>query len=112
MHGILDYLEVVVEPSFSCERFEVSAAVVLECQDFVACGCPGVAPYEEEAALFYASLMDHRALMEVQEAWEHADDEAMAHGEHAALRPFLQETVAHSDSFVLDEPMLVGEPRS
>jgi len=112
MHGILDYLEVVVEPSFSCDRFEVSAAVVLECQDFLACGCPGVAPYDEaELCAYYASLMDHRALMDVQEAWEHADDEARAHGEHAALRPFLQETVAHSEAFVLDEPMLIGEPR-
>jgi len=105
MHDILDYLEVVVPPAFSCDEFEVSAAVVLECQDFVAIGCPGVAPSEEEAALYYASLMDHRSLVAVLSAWEHADDEARAHGEHAALWPFLQETVAHSSSLALSEPM-------
>jgi hypothetical protein len=100
----LDYLEVVVPPAFSCDEFEVSAALVLECQDFVARGCPGV-PYEEEAALYYASLMDHRSLVELRSAWEHADDEARAHGEHAALRRFLQETVAHSASLALAEPI-------
>ena len=104
MHDILEYLEVVVPPAFSCDEFEVSAAVVLECQDFVACGCPGVAPSEEEEALYYASLMDHRALVAVLSAWERADDEARAHGEHAALRPFLQETVAHSASLALADP--------
>ena len=108
MHDILDYLEVVVPPAFSCDEFEVSAAVVLECQDFVACGCPGVAPYEEEVALYYASLVDHRSLVAVRSAWEHADDEARAHGEHAALRPFLRETVAHSAALALAEPIPPG----
>jgi hypothetical protein len=111
MHDILEYLEVVVPPAFSCDEFEISAAVVLECQDFVACGCPGVAPYEEEEALFYASLMDHRALMAVRSAWEHADHEARARGEHAALRPFLLETVAHSMSLALAEPDVANRPR-
>jgi hypothetical protein len=104
MREILDYLQVVVPPSFCCDEFEVSAEVVLECQDFVADGCPGVA-YEGEAAMYYASLMDHHSLVEVRSAWEHADDEARAHGEHAALRPFLQETVAHSESLALAEPI-------
>jgi hypothetical protein len=108
MHDILEYLEVVVPPAFSCDGFEVSAAVVLECQHFVACGCPGVAPYEEETALYYASLMDPRSLEAVRSEWEHADDEARAHGEHAALRPFLQNTVAHSKSLALAEPIPRG----
>jgi hypothetical protein len=90
-HDILDYLDVVVPAAFSCDEFEVSATVVLECQDFVASGCPGVPPFEEEEALYYASLMDHRSLVEVRCAWEEAD--------HAALGPFLQETVAHSACF-------------
>src|SRR4051812_42856525 len=76
MHGILEYLEVVVPPAFSCDEFEVSAAVVLECQDFVASGCTGVAPYEEEEAQYFASLMDHRSLVAVLSAWEQADGEA------------------------------------
>lgn len=108
MHDILEYFEVVVPPAFSCDEFGVSAAVVLECQEFVACGCPGVAPYEEEEALFYASLLDHRLLVELRSAWEHADDEARAHGAHAALRPFLQETVEHWQSLALAEPIPPG----
>ena len=68
-------------------------------------GCPGVAPCEEEAALYYASLMDHRSLVAVCSAWEQAETEARAHGEHAALRPFLQETVAHSASLALANPI-------
>src|SRR3954454_10756788 len=74
MQDILDYLEVVVPPAFSCDEFEVSAAVVLECQDFVACGALGVAPSELEEALYYASLMDHGSLVAVRCAWEHAAD--------------------------------------
>jgi hypothetical protein len=105
MHDVLDYFDVVVPPAFCCDEFEVSATVVLECQDFVASGCPGVAPYEEEEALYYASLMDHRSLLAVRSAWEHADTEARAHGQHAALRPFLQETVAHSTSLALANPI-------
>jgi len=105
MHEVLDYLDVVVPPVFCCDAFEVSAAVVLECQDFVAAGCPGVAPCDEEEALYFASLMDHRSLVAVRSAWEHADSEARAHGQHAALRPFLQETVAHSASLALANPI-------
>src|SRR3954467_10538723 len=105
MHDILEYLEVVVPPAFSCDEFEVSAAAVLECQDFVACGCPGVPPYEEEEALYYASLMDPRSLGPGRGPWEHAGDGAQAHGEHAALRPFLREAVAHSTSLALAEPI-------
>ena len=101
MHDVLDYLDVVVPSAFSCDEFEVSATVVIECQDFVATGCPGVAPCSEEEALYYASLSDHRSLVEVRTAWEHADTEARAHGQHAALRPFLQEAVAHSASLAL-----------
>jgi hypothetical protein len=101
----LDYLDVVVPPAFCCNEFEVSAAAVFECQDFVAIGCPGVAPYEEEEALYYASLMDHRSLVAVRSAWAHADTEARAHGQQAALRPFLQETVAHSASLALANPI-------
>jgi hypothetical protein len=108
MHDILDYLQVVVPPAFSCDEFDVSAAVVLECQDFVASGCPGVAPYEAEEALYYASLVDHGSLVTVRSAWEHAHDEARAHGQHVALRPFLQETVAHSASLALAEPIPPG----
>ena len=74
MHDILEDLGVVVPPAFSCDEFEVSAAAVLECQDFVADGCPGVPPYEEEEALYYASLIDHRWLVAVRSAWAHADD--------------------------------------
>jgi hypothetical protein len=101
MHDVLDYLDVVVPPAFSCDEFEISAAVVLECQDFLASGCPGVPPYEAEEALYYASLMDHRLLVAVRTAWEHAETEAQAHGHHAALRPFLRETVASSSSLTL-----------
>ena len=103
MHDILEYLEVVVPASFACGEFEIAAVVVLECQDFVARGCPGVAPDGQEAALYYASLIDHRSLVEVRSAWKHADDEARAHGEHAELGPFLHETIAHSASLALDE---------
>lgn len=105
MHDVLDYLDVVVPPAFYCDEFEVSATVVLECQDFLAAGCPGVAPYEEEEALYFASLVDHRSLVAVRSAWEHADTEARAHGQHAALRLFLQETVAHSASLALARPI-------
>ena len=108
MHDILDCLDVVVPPAFSCDEFEVSAAVVLECQDFVARGCPGVAPYEEEEALYFASLMDHESLVAVCSAWEHADGEARAHGEHAMLRTFLLETIAQSGSLALAEPIPPG----
>jgi len=104
MHDVLDYLDVVVPSAFSCDEFEVSATVVLECQDFLASGCPGVGPFEEEEALYFASLMDHGSLVEVRSAWEQADNEARAHGEHAALRPFLQETVAHSVFLTLAHP--------
>lgn len=92
-HDILEYLEVVVPPAFECDEFEVSAAVVLECQDFVARGCPGVAPSEEEEALYYASLIDHDSLVAVRSDWEHAD--------HEALGQFLEETIAHSASLAL-----------
>jgi hypothetical protein len=105
MHEALDYLDVVVSPAFCCDAFEVSATVVLECQDFVASGCPGVAPCEQEEALYYASLMDHRSLAAVRSAWEHADAEARARGRRAALRPFLKETVAHSASLALANPI-------
>lgn len=101
MRDILDYLEVVVPPAFCCDELKFSAAVVFECQDFVASGCPGVPPYEEEEAMYFASLINHRSLVEVLCAWEQADDEARAHGEHAALRPFLQEAVAHSSSLAI-----------
>jgi hypothetical protein len=104
MHDVLEYLDVLVPPAFCCDEFEVSAALVLECQDFLACGCPGVAPCEAEEALFYASLIDHRSLLAVRSAWERAENEALAHGQHAALRPFLQETVAHSASLALASP--------
>lgn len=105
MDDILDYLDVVVPPAFSCDEFEVSASVVLECQDLMARGCPRLAPYDEEEALYYASLMDHRSLVAVRSAWEHADGEARAHGEHATLRPFLLEMIAHSASLALAEPL-------
>jgi hypothetical protein len=105
MHDVLDYLDVVVPSAFSCDEFEVSATVVIECQDFLASGCPGVAPSEEEEALYYASLMDHDSLAAVRDAWEQADSEAQAHGEHAALRPFLQEAVAHSALLALAWPI-------
>ncbi len=108
MDDILDYLDVVVPPAFSCDEFEVSAGVVLECQEFVARGCPGVSPYDEEEALYYASLMDHRSLVAVRSAWEHADDEARAHGERATLRSFLLETIAHSASLALAQPIPPG----
>jgi hypothetical protein len=101
MHDVLEYLDVVVPPAFCCDEFEVSAAVVIECQDLLASGCQGVAPYDKEEALYYASLIDHRSLVAVRAAWEHAVAEALAHGQHAALRPFLQETVAHSASLTL-----------
>ena len=68
MIDILDYVEVVVPPAYSCGEFEVAASVILECQDFVAAGCPGVAPYEL-APLYFASLADHRSLVELRSAW-------------------------------------------
>lgn len=105
MDDVLEYLDVVVPPAFACDEFEVSAAVVLDCQDFVACGCPGVAPDGEAEALYYASLMEHRLLVAVRAAWQDADEAARAHGGHAALGPFLQETVAHSASLALAEPI-------
>ena len=56
---ILEFVDVVVPPAYSCGEFEVTASTILECQDFVAAGCPGVAPYEL-APLYFASLADHR----------------------------------------------------
>ncbi len=103
MHDILDYLDVVVPPAFSCGEFEVSATVVLECQDLVARGCPGLTPYDEEEALYYASLMDHRSLEAVRSAWDE-DQDARELGEDAALRRFLQQTIGQSVSFALAEP--------
>ena len=69
MSDILDYVDVVVPPAYSCDEFEVPASVILECQDFVASGCPGVAPYDELEALYFASLADHRSLVELRSAW-------------------------------------------
>lgn len=65
---ILEFVDVVVPPAYSCGEFEVTASTILECQDFVAAGCPGVAPYEL-APLYFASLADHRLLVELRSAW-------------------------------------------
>jgi hypothetical protein len=63
MSDVLNDLNVVVPPAYSCSEFEVSSSVILECQDFVACGCPGIAPYDELEPLYFASLADHNALV-------------------------------------------------
>jgi len=97
VRDILEYVEVVVPPAFSCGEFEVSAAVILECQDFVARGCPGVAPYVL-APLYFASLMDHRSLVELRSAWLRLSDEAAAHGERAALRPAISNAASDSSA--------------
>jgi hypothetical protein len=102
MSDILEYVEVVVPPDCSCGEFEVSAAVILECQDFVARGCPGVAPYDLEA-LYFASLADHRTLVDLHSACLQAYSDAAAHGENAALRPILVAAMARSPSLTLRE---------
>jgi hypothetical protein len=86
MIDILDYVEVVVPPAYSCGEFEVAASVILECQDFVEMGCPGVAPYEL-APLYFASLADHRSLVELRSAWMRLAENATRQGEAATLRP-------------------------
>lgn len=68
MLGKLNDLNVLVPPAYSCNEFEVSGAVILECQDFVACGCPGVTPDDAMEALYFASLADHNALLELRAA--------------------------------------------
>ncbi len=65
MSDVLNDLNVVVPPSYSCSEFKVSSSVILECQDFVACGCPGIAPYDELEPLYFASLADHNALVKL-----------------------------------------------
>lgn len=86
MIDILDYVEVVVPPEYSCDEFEVAASVILECQDFVELGCPGVPPYEL-APFYFASLADHRALVELRSAWMRLAEESSRHGEAATLAP-------------------------
>jgi hypothetical protein len=69
MSDILDDVDVVVPPAYSCDEFEVAASTILECQNFIASGCPGVAPCDELEALYFASLADHRSLVELRSAW-------------------------------------------
>lgn len=97
MSDILDYVEVVVPPAYSCDEFEVAASTILECQDFVELGCPGVAPYEL-AALYFASLADHRSLVELRSAWLRLAEDMMAQGEAATLRPESTDAAAGSPS--------------
>jgi len=86
MHDILDDVEVVVTPAYSCDEFEVAASVILECQDFVASGCPGVAPYEELEPLYFASLADHRSLVELRSAWLRLHEDSTAVSERSRTR--------------------------
>lgn len=69
MSDTLKDVSVVVPPDFTCGEFEVSGAVILECQDLLASGCPGIPPYEEEAVLYFASLADHAELLALRSAW-------------------------------------------
>ncbi len=75
MSDTLKDVSVVVPSDFTCGEFEVSGAVILECQDLLASGCPGIPPYEEEAVLYFASLADHAELLAMRSAWlrRHAD---------------------------------------
>ena len=93
MIDILDYVQVVVPPAYSCGEFEVAASVILECQDFVALGCPGVAPHEL-APLYFASLADPRSLVALRSAWLRLSVDAIAHGEAATLRPSTMDAAA------------------
>ena len=93
MVDILDYVEVVVPSAYSCDEFELPASVILECQDFVALGCPGVAPYEL-APLYFASLADHRSLVELRAAWMRLCEDAVAQGEAPTLRPSMLDVSA------------------
>ena len=95
MIDILDYVDVVVPPAYSCGEFEVAASVILECQDFVASGCPGVPPYEL-APLYFASLADHRWLVELRSAWLRLSEDSTAQGEAATLRPTTMSAAATS----------------
>ena len=63
MINLLDDEEVVVSDAYSSSELHYTASFILECQDFVAHGCPGVAPYDL-AVLYFASLADHRELLE------------------------------------------------
>ncbi len=86
MSDVLDFVKVVVPAAYSCGEFKVAVSVILECQDFVAQGCPGVAPYEL-APLYFASLADHRSLVELRSAWLRLSESSPAQGEAATWRP-------------------------
>ena len=93
MIDILDHVQVVVPPAYSCGEFEVAASVILECQDFVALGCPGVAPHEL-APLYFASLADPHSVVALRSAWLRLSVDAIAHGEAATLRPSTMDAAA------------------
>ena len=101
MSDMLEYVEVVVPPDCSSGEFEVSAATILACQELVACGCPSVAPCDLDEVLYFASLADHRTLVELHLAC--ACFEAAEDRESAGLQQVLSDAMAKSPCLTLRE---------
>ena len=84
--NILDLVSLVVPCAACGGTTEISARVVLGSEKMLHEGCPVQNP-RNCPEVYYASLIDSKALDDLCAAWSRLEASARAHGSEAVLRP-------------------------